>query len=48
MIGKDSVKIQVVMPKKEAEIIRKIAEKENRSISNMAYVLIKKSLGKVK
>jgi len=48
MIGKDSRKIQVILPKKEEELIRRLAEKDNRSISNYANLLIKKQLQKMR
>ena len=46
MISKDSDKIQVVLKKVEIEKIRDMAQKENRSISNMAAVLLRKVLKK--
>ena len=44
MIAKDNGIIKIVLTKKEVERIKKMAAKEDRSISNMAAVLIRKSL----
>jgi len=48
MIGKDSERIQVVLSKKEAKKIQEMAEKEDRSISNMTLQIIRKQLKKKK
>ena len=44
MIGKNSTRIQVVLTKDEAKKLEKMAKKENRSVSNLAAILIRKSL----
>jgi len=44
MIAKDSEKIQVILKKKDGDLLRKLAEREDRSLSNMAAILLKKSL----
>ena len=45
-LGKDSKKIQVIVSKKDAQLIEKISEAENRSVSNWVYTLVKKELEK--
>ena len=43
-LGNDSKKIQVIVSKKDANTIEKIAGAENRSLSNWVYTLIKNEL----
>ena len=44
VLGRDSVKLQVVVSKTDKKIIEAEAEKDNRSISNWIYSLIKARL----
>ena len=48
MIGKDSKKVQIIMKKKEVKILEKLAQREQRTISQMGAILIRKQLSKVK
>lgn len=38
--------IQAFVPKKFADEVRALAEKENRSLSNMIYILLQAALNK--
>ena len=44
VLGNDSKKIQVIVSKKDANAIEKMANAENRSLSNWVYTLIKNQL----
>ena len=43
-LGKESVKIQVIISKEDRQKIEKLAKKENRSVSNWVYDKMKKYL----
>ena len=44
MIGKNSARIQVVLTKDEVKKLQGMADKEQRSISNIGSLLIRKAL----
>ena len=46
MIGKNSERIQIIISKKEAELIKHLAEKERRSVSSYVSILISDALKK--
>ena len=46
MIGKNSARLETVVTKKEAKIIQEMAKKEDRTVSQMVAVIIRRGLKK--
>jgi hypothetical protein len=44
--GKDKKQINVIMPIEEADMLRTLADKQERSVSQMAAILIREGLEK--
>ena len=44
MIAKDSIKIQVILKKKEKEELEELAKKENRSLSNFVATILRRTI----
>jgi len=46
MIGKNSARLETVVTKQEAKKIQEMAKKDNRTVSQMVAVIIRKGLKK--